>query len=94
KDFESSTKIFFGYEHSLEKEEKNIASTLLEKLTGISEWNSDMIFTEMKKIMEEKQIRMPVLYKIFTGAERGLPLPQVLEILGKERTLNLLKALT
>jgi len=30
---------------------------------------------------------MPVLYKIFTGKETGLPLPDFLEALGKDVSL-------
>jgi len=34
---------------------------------------------------------MPVLYTIITGQERGLPLPESLEILGKEEVLSRLQ---
>ena len=93
KDFENSTGIFFTPKADLETEqEKEIAKKLLENFTSIEDWQHDMIFTAMKTIMTENQIRMPLLYKIFTGQERGLPLPQVLEILGKDKTLTLLNA--
>ena len=36
---------------------------------------------------------MPILYYICTGEERGLPLPDSLEILGKEEILSRLKKL-
>jgi lysyl-tRNA synthetase class I len=91
KDFEKSTKMFFGvHEYTLSAEEKELAKELQKNLVEISSWNHAMIFETMKKIMGEKSVRMPVLYKIFTGEERGLPLPESLEIFGKERTLNLL----
>lgn len=91
KEFEQLTKVFFAEKGSIEnEEEKDIAKSLAHAFSSLSEWNHDMIFAEMRKIMEEKSIRMPVLYKIITGEERGLPLPQVLEILGKDRTRALL----
>jgi hypothetical protein len=31
---------------------------------------------------------MPILYKLLTGNEKGLPLPESLEILGKGKTLK------
>jgi hypothetical protein len=37
--------------------------------------------------MIKYKIKMPLFYKIFTGKEKGLPLPETLEILGKEKTL-------
>jgi glutamyl-tRNA synthetase len=89
KDFESLTEVFFGNVSNVEDEE--LAKDLKDAFTTLSDWNHDMIFQAMKKIMDERSIRMPVLYKVFTGKERGLPLPQVLEILGKDKTLALLE---
>jgi glutamyl-tRNA synthetase len=91
KEFELLTKVFFAEKGNSETgEEKDVAKELAHAFSSLSDWNHAMIFAEMKKIMEDKKIRMPVLYKILTGEERGLPLPQVLEILGKERSLALL----
>lgn len=91
KDFEESTKIFFNIpEVILEANEKELAKELYKELVATESWNHDMIFKAIKKIMEEHKVRMPVFYKIITGAERGLPLPETLEILGKEKTLDLL----
>jgi glutamyl-tRNA synthetase len=95
KEFEELTHIFFADKTpgEFDEKEKVLAHDLSESFSVISEWNHDMIFEKMKKIMQEKAIRMPILYKILTGKERGLPLPQVLEILGKEKTLALLSRL-
>ena len=71
--------------------EKELAEQLQQKFSAISDWNHDMIFTEMKILMQEYKVRMPVFYRLLTGSERGLPLPQVIEILGKEKTLSLLE---
>lgn len=95
RDFESSTKIFFeSPQHTLDNKEKDFARELQKTLVAITSWDHDMIFEVMKKIMDIHKVRMPLLYKIFTGEERGLPLPQTLEILGKEKVLNLLNKLT
>lgn len=92
KDFESSTKIFFeSSNYTLNDKEKELAQKLQKGFIAISDWNHDMIFKATKKLMDKNKIRISVFYKIITGTERGLPLPETLEILGKERTLNLLE---
>jgi glutamyl-tRNA synthetase len=68
--------------------ELHVAKDLLVKLENLTEWNRENIFSKFKDVMESYRIRMPLLYKIFTGTERGLPLPESLAILGKERTLK------
>jgi len=91
KEFESLTAVFFvDAAAATNDQEKELAKSLLEKFSSLSDWNHAMIFEEMKKIMTDKGIRMPLFYKVLTGVERGLPLPQVLEILGKEKTVALL----
>ncbi len=72
-------------------QEKKVAQQLLDLLIRVTDWQKDSIFIEFKKVMTTEKIRMPLLYKLFTGAERGLPLPESLAILGKERTLARLK---
>lgn len=58
-------------------------------LEGISdnEWVKDNIFSEFKIIMNEKNVRMPVFYEVFTGRRHGLPLPDFLESLGKKDSM-------
>lgn len=89
KDFEEQTQIFFDGKSGV-LEDKELAQDVAKELVAIPEWKHDIIFEAMKKIMVEKNIRMPLLYKLFTGKERGLPLPEVLEILGREKTLSIL----
>lgn len=69
----------------------SIVKDLKEKLGRISKWNQETIFQALKETLLENKIKMNVLYKIFTGSESGLPLPQSLEILGKEKTLEKLQ---
>lgn len=71
-------------------DENKIAVLLKDKLENISQenWKKEEIFSSLKEVMQEKNIKMPILYYVFTGKERGLPLPETLEGLGKERTLE------
>jgi len=75
----------------LSKEEKNIAKTLLEKFSAIKKWDTETILSAMKETLIAHKAKGSVLYKITTGFEKGLPLPDSLEILGKEKTLQRIK---
>ncbi|MDO8621554.1 MAG: glutamate--tRNA ligase family protein [Candidatus Levybacteria bacterium] len=82
-------KLDFG----LDGKEKNIGKKLLDGFLKISNWRKDGILTVMKKAMSQENIRMPIVYKILTGKESGLPLPESLEIVGKEKVIEMLKRL-
>lgn len=91
KDFAELTEVFFvnpSFEAS--DEEKQIAKELSPKLEALSSWEKTEIFEQMKTVMTAHGVRMKVFYRLFTGKERGLPLPDILEILGKEKALALL----
>lgn len=75
-------------EVKLDQDEKKIAEALLEQLKAIKQWNKATILAVLKDVLAQHQIKMSVLYKIFTGQESGLPLPEVLEVLGKEEILK------
>ncbi|OGH42366.1 MAG: hypothetical protein A3H79_00625 [Candidatus Levybacteria bacterium RIFCSPLOWO2_02_FULL_36_8b] len=75
----------------LSAEEKNIAKTLLEKFSVIKNWNKEAILSAMKEVLSTHKAKGSILYKITTGFEKGLPLPESLEILGKEKTLGRIK---
>ena len=45
----------------------------------------------MKEVLSEYKARGSILYEIVTGFESGLPLPEALEILGKEKILQRIK---
>lgn len=76
----------------LSAHEKNIAKTLFEKFSAISNWSKEAILAGMKEILSTYKIKGNILYKIITGFETGLPLPECLEILGKEKTLERIKS--
>lgn len=83
----------YGEAKNLTSQEQEIGNDLRIKLQLIEDkdWKEDKIFSVFKGVMNEKNVKMPILYKIFTGQEKGLPLPQVLEKIGKKETLKKLR---
>ncbi len=77
-------------EAELSAPEKEVANSLKEKLEKITEWNKDSILIVMREVLSEKKTKGSILYKVFTGREKGLPLPETLEIFGKEKAINIL----
>ena len=75
----------------LSTDEKNIARITYEKFSSIESWNKEAILNSIREVLQENKIKGSVLYKIITGFETGLPLPESLEILGKEKTLGRIK---
>jgi nondiscriminating glutamyl-tRNA synthetase len=73
------------------EEEKHMANIFTEKLTAIEDWNSEAILAVMREMFQEQKIKGKVLYKIITGRETGLPLPEFLATVGKEKTLERLQ---
>jgi len=92
-DFKKLTGVFFDQfgKQDFDQDEKRIGQSLIQDLSKIKDWNKDAIFNIIKKAMESNKLRMPVFYKIFTGEERGLPLPETLEILGQEKSIKRLE---
>lgn len=78
---------------SKDETERKIVNDLIEKLENVQDWTKDNIFQTLKEMMEKHKIRMPVFYTIITGLGRGLPLPESMEILGKEKVLKRLNNL-
>jgi glutamyl/glutaminyl-tRNA synthetase len=76
----------------LTSSEKNIAKALSEKFSKIKNWNKEAILAAMRETLNTHKAKGSVLYKIVTGFESGLPLPETLEILGKEKTLDRIKS--
>lgn len=74
--------------HVTSDQEKEIAKSLKTAFENINEWTKENIFASFKDILTSHAIRMPVLYTIFTGQGRGLPLPESLVILGKETAVK------
>ncbi|HSD98461.1 MAG TPA: glutamate--tRNA ligase [Patescibacteria group bacterium] len=72
----------------LTAEEKEVALLFKSKLNNLSEWNKETILTSIREVLKEKKVKGSLLYKIMTGYEHGLPLPESLELLGKEKSLQ------
>lgn len=65
----------------------DVAKAMQKEFSSLNDWNKDAIMETLRPILKEHSIKMPVLYKIVTGQERGLPLPESLAILGKQTVL-------
>ncbi|HET9947193.1 MAG TPA: glutamate--tRNA ligase [Patescibacteria group bacterium] len=75
----------------LSAEEEKVAKTLIEEFEKISDWNKETILAAMRVALKTHGVKGSMLYKILTGREHGLPLPESLEITGKEVALTRLK---
>lgn len=89
RDFDKLTSHFFVEPNvkARSDKEKVIAEDLKAALTNVDLWIAENILFSLKEILKKHQIRMPIIYYMFTGEEKGLPLPESLEILGKEKTI-------
>ncbi|OGH18070.1 MAG: glutamate--tRNA ligase [Candidatus Levybacteria bacterium RIFCSPHIGHO2_12_FULL_38_12] len=89
KEFNELVMPFFEQvEIKLDDKEKEVAHTLVQSLANVEVWNNEAILVVLKQIMQGEKLRMPILYKILTGKESGLPISDMLEIVGKEKTLE------
>lgn len=95
KDFHLLTEFFFNAPtvNPRTDAEKDVVVELGSLLSSLTEWTEEEILSCLKIVLEKYSIRMPVLYYLFTGLERGLPLPQSLVLLGKQEVLQRLAAL-
>lgn len=88
-DFRILTNFFYEKPKiKLDQSDRIVLERLAKELSNVKTWKTEEILSVFKKVMIEEKVKMKVLYKIFTGSESGLPLPQSLEILGKEKTLK------
>jgi glutamyl-tRNA synthetase len=90
KDFIGLTAHFFEAPLITVRNEKDgeVVGELLLSLRKVDKWEKDEILKVLKTVMQKQDIKMPLLYYIFTGQERGLPLPESLEIIGQSETLR------
>jgi glutamyl-tRNA synthetase len=71
--------------------ERLIRSELAEKLAETS-WQTEFILATLRDLLKKYKIKMSTIYYLITGEESGLPLPESLVILGKEKTLKRLSS--
>lgn len=64
--------------------EKNVGKVLSEKLDQVSDWSAQTLLVILKEVKTEQNTSMKVLYKLLMGQEQGLPLPDMMEIWGKD----------
>lgn len=89
-EFDEMVKPFLSIEEKNEVDNTGLKSELRNNLASIEDWSTQKLYEEIKKTLDEKNMRFPQLYQVLTGKKFGLPLADVFEILGKEKTLNLL----
>lgn len=77
----------------LDEKQKSQKLKLENLLENLDIWNADNILVLLKKFLSEEKIKMSVVYKILTGEKSGLPLPPLLEILGKQIIIKHLKSI-
>jgi glutamyl-tRNA synthetase len=93
KDFQSLTEFFFQAPTIIPRSEveREIVGELISVLNALSLWTVEGILPLFKAVLEKYSVRMPVLYYLLTGLERGLPLPESLVLLNKDETLRRLQ---
>lgn len=92
KDFDGLTAHFVNEpEIRLNDQEKQIEKSLSEIFIKINTWEKDSILLAMREVLKIQKVKGNVLYKILTGIDHGLPLPESLVILGKKKVLERLK---
>lgn len=67
-----------------------IKTKLLSKFETLNQWDKESIIEEIKKFLHDDNLSFPDLYEALIGKRQGLPLGEVFEILGKEKTFTLL----
>lgn len=91
-DFPNLARHFLTFpENNTSDSEKEVAHALVESLKTVTIWDEEAIFPAMKEVLVAKKVRMPILYKVITGAEKGLPLPETVALLGREETFRRLE---
>jgi len=69
----------------------SLKTALYEKLANIDAWENEKILACIKDFLTENNLRFPDLYQLIIGVKQGLPLSDVFEIIGRDKTLSLLK---
>ena len=60
-------------------------------LETVMDWNNDKIMEVIVSFLQNENVKYPQIYQDLIGQKQGLPLGEVFVILGKEKTLTLLK---
>lgn len=73
------------------KKNSKLLQDLAVVLERVDDWQKNSIIQKIVDFMKENNIKFQQIYKDLTGENQGLPLGDVFEILGKERSIELLK---
>lgn len=92
KEFKEAVQSFLEPEEiALSDEERKLRSELRSALEEISSWDKQSILDTLMDKFIKQGIKFPKIYRAAIGKESGLPLADFFEILGRNKTLNLLK---
>lgn len=69
----------------------SLKEEFFEKIASVEGWENEKILEVIKDFLAEHQLRFPDLYQLIIGVKQGLPLSDVFEIIGRDKTLSLLK---
>ncbi|MFH1186716.1 MAG: glutamate--tRNA ligase family protein [Candidatus Levyibacteriota bacterium] len=74
----------------LTSEEIEFKKRFKKGLSSIKNWKREDISNFISPFLLKEGKRFPYLYKLLIGADKGLPVANVFEVLGKEKTLSLI----
>jgi glutamyl-tRNA synthetase len=78
-------------ESSLKEENNDLRKKVYDSLDALTTWDKQTILDMFMEDFLKKGIKFPSIYKAIYGVDRGLPIADTFELLGKEKTLQLLK---
>lgn len=75
---------------TLSAEDKKLKTLLRNKLKNLQAWNLDSILDVIKKLVLKEGVEFRSIYKVVIGTDKGMPIANVLEILGRDKSLEML----
>jgi len=76
----------------IQTEVLEMVKDLIKNLSSLDEWKKEKIHEVIKTNLDKHNLRFPDLYIALSGKKFGPPLADTFEIIGKEKTLDLLKS--
>lgn len=73
------------------EDDLRLRSDLFQSLESVTSWNKQTILDKLMSDFISKGMKFPQIYRAVIGEDKGLPLADTFELLGKEETLNRLK---
>jgi glutamyl-tRNA synthetase len=92
KEFRISIEQMMGSNVSNIKDESlSLRKNLFDKFSALASWDKQAILDMLMTDFIKKGIKFPLIYEAIYGVDRGLPLADTFELLGRDKTLALLK---